>query len=688
MYWFRESIVFFIPWLIIMGITSLGGWMIVSRAFNLESKYRLLIGMGFGLGFYLFLTNLCGYIFSAKVTFILPAFLVLFLGFALAFRNRKLQVEWKDLNQWKILLFGLVMVVFSTRIEQGLAISDDPKNLTLISELALGNIPPHHYLDATRVFSYHYGFHLLGASLMSIGNAMPWSAFDISKAILTTYSLILVYLLASRYIKARWGAIITTALYSVVGGTRWLFYLVPLTIIKPLDKLISLQGTSALMNVPFTQAIYQTWTIDGGPPLGYLFGFMNSLNGFFFNSHVGTGTLGAILLLLIWLTLNHTRSFSSFFLYVPLLALCALSTETSYGMFAFGVVVIALFALIRKKRDKRMEMGLLLALVISIPIVAFQGGVLTNRAASVFSGNPLVTSTTDEDSTEESNSMSLANFKLMGFSLRWPPAIPNAHLGSLSILNPYTLLAAILEIGPFLLIIPWVIAYAWKKYKEDDIYWGIITASSIVAFLIPIFVQYYVDRDITKIMGFAISNWKLQFLLFVWVPITAINWKKYIQKAIRAFAIFSTVLAAMGGIVVTISNFSAISQPVLSHRINSLDAYVSRDTWNKLKPSALIFDRATWRGSALTGLQTKFGTSSTGTPEWNEINKAATIENLFAAGYQYVYIDKEWWYNLPASSRESLSQPCVSVVTEYVDDWPLDIPDFRRLIDISGCVKK
>lgn len=687
MYWFRESILFFIPWLLIMGITSLGGWMIISRAFNLESKFRLLIGMGFGLGLYLFLANLCGYVFPAKVAFTLPAFLIFILGFTLAFRNRKIQVEWKDLNQWKILVFAVIMVVFSTRIEQGLAISDDPKNLTLISQLAVGNIPPHHYLDATRVFSYHYGFHLLGASMMSIGNAMPWSAFDISKAILTTYSLILIYLLASRYIKARWGAVITTALYSIFGGTRWLFYLVPLTVIKPLDKLITLQGTSALMNVPFTQAIYQTWTIDGGPPLGYLFGFMNSLNGFFFNSHVGTGTLGGILLLLIWLTLSHSRSFGSYLLYVPLLALCALSTETSYGMFAFGVVVIALIAIIRKKRNKRVEMGLLLALVISIPIVAFQGGVLTNRVASVLSGNPLVTASTEENAAEDSSSMDISNFKLMGFSLRWPPAFPNAHLGELSILNPYTLLAAFLEIGPFLLVIPWVIAYAWKKYKEDDIYWGIITVGSIFAFLVPIFVQYYVDRDITKIISFAISNWKLQFLIFLWVPITAINWKKYLQKAVQALAIFSTVVAAMGGIVVTISNFSAISQPILSHRINSLDAYISSDTWNKLAPSALIFDSATWRASALTGLQTKFGTSSAGTPEWNEINKAATIENLTAAGYQYVYIDKEWWYNLPASSRESLSQACVSVVDEYVDDWPLDIPDFRRLIDISGCVR-
>jgi hypothetical protein len=196
-----------------------------------------------------------------------------------------------------------------------------------------------------------------------------------------------------------------------------------------------------------------------------------------------------------------------------------------------------------------------------------------------------------------------------------------------------------------------------------------------------------VDRDITKIMSYAISSWNFLLLIFIWEKVQTTGWKKWIDAAARYFAIGSVVLAAMGGIVITIANLSAISKPVLSHNINSLDAYVSRDTWNKLDDSAFIFDNRRWRASALTGLPTSYGSSANGKPEWNLINKSATIENLTQAGYRYVYIDKEWWFDLPNSSRKDLSQSCVVTITEYIDDWPLDVPDFRRLIDISACEK-
>lgn len=677
MYWFRESFLAFIPWLLIMVSVGMGGWMIVSRMFSLEAYERVIAGFGFGLVFYLFLTNICGYIFNSWLIYGLPGLLVFAFGLALVYRERKTILDWKDFTYWKPILVGLVLLLVVTRIEQGLTISDDPKNLTFISRMAAGDIPPH-YLRRGEPFSYHYGFLLLGASMMRLGNAMPWSSFDISKAIVFTFTLLILYLIAKRYVKARYGAVITVALYSFFGGTRWLFFLLPLSRIKPLDQLIQLQGTSALMNVPFTQAIYQLWTLDGGPPLGYTFGFLNSLNGFIFNSHAGTGALGSITILLIWLTLSRTRTKYSHLLFVPLLAMNALSTETSYALFAFGICAITILAHIRKKTDKSQEYGMLLALAISIPIVAFQGGVITNRVMGILSGNQTI------QATANTVTSAAANFEIMGFSLRWPPAIPNAHLGELSLINPYTLLAALLEIGLFVLVVPWVISFAWKKYRENDVYWGIVTITSILAFIIPIFIQYSVDRDITKIFSHAISTWKIQFLLFLWIPLSKIGWKGIFQKFILWFSYLTLVLGVLGGVVVTISNLSAVSQPKLSHRINSMDAYVASDTWGKLDQTSMVFDHFGWRASALTGLQTGSGMGNSNL-QWNDINKKPTIEKLLTEGYRYVYIDKDWWVNLPASSRKNLSQSCVVTVTEYIDDWPLDVPDFRRLIDISNC---
>ncbi len=685
MYWFRESIFYFIPWLITMLLTWAGGWMIVSRAFRLKKHERLLVGFGFGLSIYLFLANIFGYFLPAQVVYSLPALVVFTLGLALSYRHKKLDLAWKDLFQWKILLFGLLMTLLIVRIEQGLAINDDPKNMTVISQLATGEIPARHYLDGTKVFSSHYGFHLLGASMMSIGNAMPWSAFDISKAITSAYGLILSYLIIRRYVRDPKKVAITVALVMVVGGTRWLLFLMPQSILKPLDDLITMQGTSALMNMPFSQAIYEKWTLDGGPPLGYIFGFLNSLNGFFFHSHSG----GLNVLGLIWLTLNHTRKFTSFLLFVPLLAIAALTTETSFAFFAIGIAAATLWAIICRKPDKRIELGIFAALLIALPIITFQGGYLTSKAASIFSGKSAITSTVTEQPIEvdPTSSTDIASLSIMNFSLRWPPGIPNAHLGELSLSEPLLILTAILEIGLFILVLPWILAFTWKKFQKNDIYLGILVFSTIAAFLFPVFFKYYVDRDITKIMSYAISSWNFLLLIFIWEKVQTTGWKKWIDTAARYFAIGSVVLAAMGGIVVTIANLSAISQPVLSHNINSLDAYVSRDTWNKLDDSAFIFDNRRWRASALTGLPTSYGTSGSGKPEWNLINKSATIENLTQAGYRYVYIDKEWWYDLPNSSRKNLSQSCVVTVTEYIDDWPLDVPDFRRLIDISACEK-
>jgi len=683
MYWFRESILYFLPWLIAMLLTWAGGWMVVSRAFRLKAHERLLVGFGFGLSIYLFLANIFGYFLPAQVVYSLPALVVFTLGLALSYRHKKLDLAWKDLFQWKILLFGLLMTLLIVRIEQGLAINDDPKNMTVISQLATGEIPARHYLDGTKVFSSHYGFHLLGASMMSIGNAMPWSAFDISKAITSAYGLILSYLIIRRYVRDPKKVAITVALVMVVGGTRWLLFLMPQSILKPLDDLITMQGTSALMNMPFSQAIYEKWTLDGGPPLGYIFGFLNSLNGFFFHSHSG----GLNVLGLIWLTLNHTRKFTSFLLFVPLLAIAALTTETSFAFFAIGIAAATLWAIICRKPDKRIELGLCAALLIALPIITFQGGYLTSKAASIFSGKSAITSTVTEQPIEvdPTSSTDITSLSIMNFSLRWPPGIPNAHLGELSLFEPLLVLTAILEIGPFILILPWILIYAWKKFKQNDIYWGILIFSTIAAFLFPVFFKYYVDRDITKIMSYAISSWNFLLLLYIWEKVKTTGWRKWIDTAVRYFAFGSVALAAMGGIVITIANLSAISKPVLSHNINSLDAYVSRDTWNKLDDSAFIFDNRRWRASALTGLPTSYGTSGSGKPEWNLINKSATIASLKKAGYRYVYIDKEWWFDLPSSSRKDLSQACVVTVTEYIDDWPLDVPDFRRLIDISAC---
>jgi hypothetical protein len=55
---------------------------------------------------------------------------------------------------------------------------------------------------------------------------------------------------------------------------------------------------------------------------------------------------------------------------------------------------------------------------------------------------------------------------------------------------------------------------------------------------------------------------------------------------------------------------------------------------------------------------------------------------MIAEGYQYVYIDQGWWGELREAGRIELSQPCVDVVTEQVDE---ERNQFRRLISLENC---
>ena len=147
---------------------------------------------------------------------------------------------------------------------KGLAIFDEQKNLSLISIMANGDIPPHFAPGQPLLFIYHYGFQLFAASLMQLGGFFPWSAFDAAKAILWGPTLLLAGLLGARYIGKAWGPWVAGALLALGSGTRWLLFLLPPGLLLQADNSVTLIGTSALVDVPFSQALASGWTIEIG----------------------------------------------------------------------------------------------------------------------------------------------------------------------------------------------------------------------------------------------------------------------------------------------------------------------------------------------------------------------------------------------------------------------------------------
>ena len=116
--------------------------------------------------------------------------------------------------------------------------------------------------------------------------------------------------------------------------------------------------------------------------------------------------------------------------------------------------------------------------------------------------------------------------------------------------------------------------------------------------------------------------------------------------------------------------------------MNELDARISDQYWNTLPADAMVFDPLPYRAV------TVFGRAVQGGRTWYEMDPAwFTLYNnpdpaaIHAAGYDYVYVDEEYWNSTTIPVQASMQQGCVKQV-ESLKLWPGLI---RKLFDVSGC---
>ncbi len=313
MYWFRDgSSLSLLPWLTTMLVTWLAGWLLATHAFKLQARERLIAGLALGVVLYIWLANLFGHWLSPDVTFVLPAVALLAIGLALAWSRKSIWLNKEDLNVWPWLVAGFGLFYLFFVWSKGLTLFDEQKNLSLISIIGNGDIPPHFAANSPFLFAYHYGFHFIGASLMRLGDLLPWSAFDVSKAFLWAVMLLLAALLGLRYVGRAWGAWAAAAVVALASGTRYLLMLLPPGFLLQADKVVQLQGTSAIIGKPFSQALLLPWPVDGGPPMPYLFGFLNGIMDPMVMAHQGPNILAVLILLLVWLLIPKLKGRWSF----------------------------------------------------------------------------------------------------------------------------------------------------------------------------------------------------------------------------------------------------------------------------------------------------------------------------------------------------------------------------------------
>lgn len=668
MYWFRSGNPSnIIPWGVAAMLWMMGGWLIATHAFRVEKKERVILGFGLGLVIYLWLINLVGRWVDATAAFILPAILTLVIGLFYAWKSDLAFIDIKDLSVYPLLFIFLFLFVYSVFMERGLAIFDDYHHLPAISVIGAGSLPPRYYLNANYDYSYHYGFQLLGASMMRLGDLFAWSAYDISKSLVWAYSIPLVSLLIKRYAQKIWQVIIGTTVFLFIGGTRYLLMLVPSNLLKVLDDSIKFIGVSAGMGLPLSGALASPWSASGGPPTPYIFGFVNGINTSYIMSHAGEWPLALIIMLLLWLLSERITSVKVIPLLAILMAHLALTYESSYGLLLAASAFLTVYLLITKSMQKHPGFrNFLFAAGLSLPFAIMQGGTLFSIAQSMF-----------QKSTSPAIIIHSASESV--FSLQWPPTIFSAHFGGLNVFSPAQLLVGILEIGPILFFTPWLTKWVINKFREGEWMTALLLVSAWIGFLLSLIVSYNLsERDITRFSKHAILIWSF---ILIFLTLTS---KDILSGWGRRMAILSLAVMSLGGVFSGYTQLSAISRPLFSEGLDGLDSAVSAQTWGTISEGELIFDTSSnsWRASALTGALTMAGVNRDPIPIWLELFGNPSIQGFIKNGYRYVYYDQIWWRNLTDKQKSLMKDECVVTVTEVSQD---DYYLFRKLIDLGNC---
>jgi hypothetical protein len=351
-----------------------------------------------------------------------------------------------------------------------------------------------------------------------------------------------------------------------------------------------------------------------------------------------------------------------------LIASLALTNEIAFLLIGFGFVLVILTWMIAHRNFKLPRnllgwTGILLGAVLG---AILQGGMLTEIVRSRFFSVNAEASYFDTSP-----------------SLVWPPAIVSAHLGSLSIFNPSQLFAALVEIGPVVLVTPLVFAWAWKSFRLGKWYEAALSAASFGS-LIALFVAFKgpLFTATPRLMG----DWFFVCMLYS-APLLWI-WARKRSEAVQIAAVTSGLVTTLSGLVLFGLQLIAIQKPVYATFITPMDAKMTQEYWNKLEPRALIFDPVIYRGPTVFG---RFTDSSPSwylkSPGWLALADAPDPFKIHAAGFDYMYFDSDYWNSLTPAEQGLFSASCVEQVAQ-VDGIHSEkdfTKDFRRLLNIRNC---
>jgi hypothetical protein len=663
-------------WCLLMLGIVVGGWLIVSLVFDLDQHERVLVGLAVGLVSFLWLANWLGRWLLPYWTFVISGALVLFSGLLLRFASPGAQLDRRDWNIPAWLLTGFVLGWMFLRVSMGTGMFDEYKNLALISTLANGNIPALAYTGSPELLRYHYGFHLLGAGMMQVGHFMPWSAFDLSKAIVWSLSILLAGLVGRRFLKSSYGPLLAGASMALAGGTRYLLLLLPSGLLHQIDSVVKIANSSVDTSGSLAGALASNWVVDSGPPVGYPFAFLSGVNPPYVIAHGGETTITLMLFMLALLLVARGRDRSSAIVYIIVFSYWALAAEASLVLFAAGWLLGLGRGLLRNRQTTQIQPGINLvsvALLGSAPLTLLQGGTISAMAQRF-----VYTAILRDQTVFASASVQQG---IAGFSLQWPPGIISSHLGFLPVTNLLSLLVAILEIGPVILFLPWLI-YDWYNHKRED--WLTTLLVSIAGFglLVSLLVSWQVERDITRITDFAVAPVLLLVLLAL--DTMQASGTSESHKLIFWPAAISIGLMCVSGIILGGVQLTAGQRILLSQHYDDKEVILLKEVWGRLPRGAKMFGQV-GKPNILTG-QLTGGIYNYAPGDqrilWDTLETSPTLSLLISNGFDFVFVDSAWWRQISPASRQELENGCISIFAETV---PGTFGQFLRILDLRNC---
>lgn len=665
MYLFSELQV--IPLLFLFLLWGIGGWLMTLRWFDLEPHERAFVGFGIGLVVANWLGNFTARILPMSIAFWAAALLTLILGLVSAWPLQRDMFRRRFPSGWFNWLLFAAGVIVLTLIGRGLGLLDDFQNLPLSSLMAAGDIPPHFPGRADTRFGYHYFLILLAVQVMRVASAAPWTALDLARGLTLTLAIVFTGLLAWRLTRHKAVAWFSAAFFAFASGTRWLLLLLPGSLLNRLSSDLTLIGSGRATSDNLLEALSRFWVVEGSGPVGFPFAFVNGVNAPAHMTHNGYGVLPNVILLLVLLLAGRQRTWKAGIPLVILLSSLALANEVDFAILYVGIILAAIVWLVQNRSNRPPHSAWFwIVVVVAAGIVAMvQGGLPTEILYE-----RLFPSTLPADTYFE-----------VGFSLV-PPAVISSHLGRLSMLDPVQLLAALFEIGPVILALPLVLIWGHKALREAKWFPAALAASTVPS-LLSIFVEYSGNAGITattRLLSNLFFVCKILAVPLVWLWLqNRAEWKRGVSYALAGAAM-------LAGVVLFAIELIAIPRPVYGEFISDMDARFYEEYWDRLSPStAWVFDPSASRAPTVFARQSDalihWGVPQ---PEYLALVEDPDPYQLNAAGYRYVYADKEYWKLYAAQ----LDQPCVRVL-KTVEGAKLShgvfVPDFRQLADISEC---